>query len=453
MIILNNLNLNQNELQNIVLHPLATPPSSPVEYQVYTDSNTGKILQYVGGKWVTVGAVVENSEVNGKIKVDGVEMEVYVLPPSTSDTLGGVKPDSGFTVEADGTLKKNVQYFATVRADGATDDEAIATAVGDAIVNKGDVCIIKTLIAGDKYSYTAFVYDGAWKAMDGNVSASNVYLSRDITITSPIGVHTIPSSGSKTLEGTGKSIEQFLEYLGAEEKNPNTTQPSVSITGFDAKGYEVGSTVIPQYSATLNPGSYSYGPATGVTANAWSVTDSDGHTKDTASGTFDEITIGDSTNYKITATCEHSEGAVPVTNLGGAYPAGKIIAGSKSKTTSSMTGFRSYFYGAKNTKDDIIDSAFIRGLTNSNKAVTATSFNMSIPEGALRVVIAIPTASGRTLSKVEDANAFGTDVVDSFVKQTVQVEGKNGYTAVSYDVYVFDSGKALASNTYKVTIA
>lgn len=453
MVILSNVNLAKNELQEVVLHPLATPPSNPVEFQIYTDSTTGKIMQYVGGKWITIGAVVENSEVNGKIKVDGVEVEVYTLPNATSSTLGGVKPDSGFTVEADGTLKKNIQYFTTIRADGATDDEAIAVAVGDAVPNEGDVCIIKTLIADDKYSYTAFVYDVTWKAMDGNVNAKNVYLSRDITITSPIGVHTIPASGSKTLAGAGKNIEDFIEYLGAEEKNPTTTQPSVVISSFAAKGYEVGTTVTPQYSATLNPGSYTYGPDTGVVANSWSVTDTDGNSKDTASGTFSDIVIGDGTSYSITVSCEHTVGAIPVTNLGSEYPAGKIIAGTKSKKSPAMTGFRSYFYGCKTTKDDTIDSAFIRGLTNANKAVTATSFNMTIPEGAMRVVIAFPTSAGRALSKVEDANAFGTDVVDSFVKRTVQVEGKNGYSAVSYDVYVFDSGKALSANTYKVTIA
>lgn len=457
MIFLNNVNLNQNEVQNAVLHPLATPPANPVEFQIYTNSVTGKIMQYVKGEWHAVGAVVENSATNGKILVDGKEIEVYSLPSATAEALGGVKPDAGFAVSKDGTLSKKVQYFTTERAEGATDDEAITAAVGEGTPNEGDYCVIKTLIADGKYSYTAFVYEeGTWKAMDGNVNAKNVYLSRDITITAPIGVHTIPASGSKTLAGTGKNIEQFFEYLGAEEKNPTTTQPSITVNGFAAKGYEVGTTVSPKYSAVLDPGKYSYGPATGVTAQTWTAVDTEGNTKDTAAGQFDDIVVGDGTNYKVTVTCVHTDGVVPKTNLDNPYPAGKILGGEstkKSKVTGGITGFRAYFYGSKTAKDAVIDSAFIRGLTNSGKAATASSFNMAIPDGAMRVVIALPTASGRTLSKVEDQNAFGTDVVGSFVKTTVQVEGANGYQAVSYDVYTFDSGKALSENTYKVTIA
>lgn len=38
-----------------------------------------------------------------------------------------------------------------------------------------------------------------------------------------------------------------------------------------AKAYEVGTKITPSYSAKLNAGSYSYGPATGITATSWSV--------------------------------------------------------------------------------------------------------------------------------------------------------------------------------------
>lgn len=36
--------------------------------------------------------------------------------------------------------------------------------------------------------------------------------------------------------------------------------------------YEVGTDVTPQYSAVLNAGSYTYGPATGITASSLEVT-------------------------------------------------------------------------------------------------------------------------------------------------------------------------------------
>jgi hypothetical protein len=81
-----------------------------------------------------------------------------------------------------------------------------------------------------------------------------------------------------------------------------------------------------------------------------------------------------------------------------------------------------------------------------------STFNVSIPIGAVRVVIAYPD-NLRDLTSVEDDNAWGTDVVDSFVKYTVNVEGFNGYKAKPYKVFIFDYGKAAtAANTYKVTI-
>lgn len=107
MIYLTNINLNQNELQNAVIQPLATAPANPKLYQIYTDSTNGKIKQYDGTEWKTVGVVVESSATNGSITVDGVEMTVYTLPAATASSLGGVKVGTGLNVQADGTISVN----------------------------------------------------------------------------------------------------------------------------------------------------------------------------------------------------------------------------------------------------------------------------------------------------------------------------------------------------------
>lgn len=53
-------------------------------------------------------------------------------------------------------------------------------------------------------------------------------------------------------------------------------------------------------------------------------------------------------NYKVTAVATHEAGADPVTNLGNPADASKkIAAGTKSATSGSITGFRSFFYGTK----------------------------------------------------------------------------------------------------------
>ena len=87
MIYLTNINLNQNELQNAVIQPLATAPATSELGQIYCNSTTSKIMYYNGTEWTTVGVLVESSEANGTIKVDGVEMTVYTLPVASSEAL------------------------------------------------------------------------------------------------------------------------------------------------------------------------------------------------------------------------------------------------------------------------------------------------------------------------------------------------------------------------------
>ena len=277
-----------------------------------------------------------------------------------------------------------------MKAEGESDTDVISRVLTAAGVEaqKDDIFVVKALIAGGKYSYTAYVYDGSvWAAMDGNYSAENVYFADDLTYTAAIGVLTVPSSGSGTIAASGKNVKDVLASILAKEKNPTATQPAVTAVCAQLGAYEVGTSVTPAYSATLSAGSYTYGPATGITATEWSVTDGTA-TKTTAEGSFDALTVGDSTNYALTATATHGAGAVPVTNLGNDYEAGKIAAGSKSatayksasaKTTTKITGYRNSFYGTLEAKDGEINSALVRGLSGkSGKALAAgNSFNLS----------------------------------------------------------------------------
>lgn len=104
MVFLTNINLNQNELQNAVVQPLAAAPQNPKLGQIYCNSVSSKIMWYNGSAWKTIGVVVESSATNGKIVVDGVEMSVYELPVASTDALGGVKVGAGLTIDANGVL-------------------------------------------------------------------------------------------------------------------------------------------------------------------------------------------------------------------------------------------------------------------------------------------------------------------------------------------------------------
>ena len=259
-------------------------------------------------------------------------------------------------------------------------------------------------------------------------------------------------NGCGELVPAGGTLEDFFNVF-VDEKNPAVTQPSVQLTFPQAKAYEVGTALTPTYSAKLSPGAYSYGPATGVTATSWEVTDTKDNTLGTASGSFPALTVADDMGYKITAKASYSDGAVPVTNLGKAYEAGKIKAGSKQATSLAITGYRNSFYGTMETKDEITSSV-IRGLAGVSGAALSngSSFEIPVPVGAMRVIIAYP-ATLNDISSVKDENGMSAEISSSFVPQTVSVEGANGYMAIDYKVYTLDFAYANdTENTYTVTI-
>ena len=329
----------------------------------------------------------------------------------------------------------------------------------------GDTAIVKTAIytdaeneANNKYSYTGYVYNGsAWAAMDGNYSADNVYFEDDMLVTKEIGYITL-TNGQGTIPSKGKNLSEVFEAMFVKEQNPTTTQPSVNLTFSQAGAYEVGSVVSPSYSATFNAGNYTYGPETGVTVTSWEISDTVGNTASTASGSFADVTVTDTTNYKITAKANHTEGAIPLTNKKNEYAAGQIAAGNKSKVSSAITGYRSFFYGVLDTSstEAPLTSEIVRGLTNGGAYNASKTFTLNGSATAKRIVIAIPSNSTRAgLKEVILTSAMNTPVTDSYVKTTaaVQVEGVNGATAVSYNIYVYEPSKIDAGEVHKITLA
>lgn len=360
-----------------------------------------------------------------------------------------------------GEIPTAASHYEGVKQNGESDMEVIARVLAAGNVgetHEDDIFIVKTLIADGKYSHTAYVYDGVkWVAMDGNYNADNVYFDEDMLVTKEIGYITL-TNGQGTIPSSGKNIKEVFEAMFVKEQSPTTTQPKVALTFSQAKAYEVGSKVIPSYSATFNAGSYTYGPATNVTVTTWEITDTDGNTSASASGTFPEITVADGTNYKITAKATHTEGAVPVTNKKTPYEAGKIAAGSKSTTSSAVTGYRSFFYGVLDTTtaNAPLTSAIIRGMTNGGAYNGSKTFTLNGSATAKRIVIAIPASSTRAgLKEVILTSAMNTPVTDSYVKtaNAVEVEGVNGAAAVSYNVYVYEPAAIDAGEVHKITLA
>lgn len=282
-----------------------------------------------------------------------------------------------------------------------------------------------------------------------SVEAEKVVFTRDMYSAYAIGNIELDNGRGK-YASAGDSLVDALDAIFDKETPPEVTQPSLSVTFSGVKAYEVGTTASVSYSATFDPGSYSFGPDTGVKVTEWSATD--GKTTETAAGGSFSRLMEDGTSFTVKVSADHGSGAVPLTNKGNAYAAGKIAAGTASKTSGTISAYRNTFYGTKTTKD-AVTSAVIRGLTKSGKALAnGSTFTVDIPVGAMRVIIAYP-ATLRDLSSVKDQNDSNSNIVTSFAKTTMPVPGENGHKSISYKVYTLDFANAYdAANKYSVTI-
>lgn len=348
--------------------------------------------------------------------------------------------------------------YHAIPTEGQTDLDAIAAVVGAAELHEGDTAIVtRNIGTADHKSYTAYVYNGsAWAAMDGNYDASNVYFDADFTATEKVGTISIPSSGSTTVAAQGKSVKEFLASLLAAEKQPTATQPAVSVSVSTGKAYEVGTTVTPTYTASLSAGFYTYGPATGITAKTWSVTNSaTNETLTTATGSFAPVVVGDSTNYSVTATATYDAGAMPKTNIGNDAPDKQIAAGSKSATaTQKITGFRNFFYGVVKTTE--LTSAVIRGLTAGGAYNGTKTVNVPVNvDDGVGIVVAYPASSTRSgIKEVLLTTSMNANITASYKKAAnVNVEGADGYTALPYVIYLFKPDALSSGQNHKITLA
>ena len=262
-------------------------------------------------------------------------------------------------------------------------------------------------------------------------------------------------------------MDALTEIFSKRLQPTITAQPSIgtfTLTG--AGAVEAGTKVAAAaYSgATLNAGSYQYGPATGVVATNFKVERiTNAATTQVASVDAASLTAGSDNNggvgfiigdaggdnavsslkYRVTAT--HGAGVTAKDNLGAASsPVVAIAAGSKTKDTAAYTPFRNVFYGASTSKP-ALDSAAIRALGKTGKAYAAGTLTINVPVGAQRVAIACIATTNET--------AMNADVTGTFVKSTVSVEGANGYAAKEYNVWVFEPAVAYGNAAVlKVTL-
>lgn len=230
---------------------------------------------------------------------------------------------------------------------------------GNAI--SGDIIIIRDLIADDKWKHTAYVFsDGVWHAMDGNYNAENIYFDADFVFTKEFGRYKPDSSGSVTVPAKGVNLRELLEdaYSLEEKEGLIIEEPAATING-SVKYYEIGTTGTQDITVSLNSdGAYKYGysenPTSGEEGDVSKKIVNNGVTGVGADVSLDapyelkfngvavspkeakgavftlnpEVQL-ESVEMSAQGTVHHTQGYIPVSNLGKIYPSERIAAGTK----------------------------------------------------------------------------------------------------------------------------
>lgn len=155
------------------------------------------------------------------------------------------------------------------------------------------------------------------------------------------------------------------------------------------------------------------------------------------------------TTYR--AYAEYGDGPVKNNSMGTPDPNGRVLAGTVQSNQVSYVGARYLWYDKDVQTLAVADSAEVRTLTGQIlNAVNGTAFTLVVPAGTRRITLAYPASLGE-LSSFRDV-VFG-EAKDVFTLTYIEVEGADGYSAITYNVYTYIASVPYSSSaTYEVII-
>lgn len=298
------------------------------------------------------------------------------------------------------------------------------------------------------------------------ISTSDVVLSNELKVTDAVGAikndtqdsqgHTIASDGYYAIP-KGTTMNNFLTEVFSKDKYPTKTDPSITITT-NAIEVEIGTIRSIPITSKSNPGSYTYGPATGVVFNKDAKYELLGGIAKIENEDVDKVItfpdihcIGNIDGY---VTASHTQGAIPKTRLGNPYPSERIQAASKSVQKRLVNIYRGVFIG---TLEELVrdvsdlDSAKIRTL-NINKPVAGRTEYTNTVSGTGTLIIAIDNTSPLNVTGVKLTNQSDADVEVPKLSGTVNVAGANNYSPTAYKVWAYSSEALTKGTKYGIII-
>lgn len=304
-------------------------------------------------------------------------------------------------------------------------------------LKEGDVFIVTTgtISAKSAYTYDATNSAGAgWIACDGNVDASKVILTTDLSLA---GSYT--QVGNIKIEdgviSAGKSVADILTDIFDKTIDPVLcANPSITILMTNTGAKEVGSSVTPVITCTFKQGTY-YQPWNNTTVNDGTSLNTSTLSVEIYNGSSLLSTVVGQTSITCPAITVDDDIHFKARVKGANYNAGTVAKNNKNEDTSvqrgagsigtgnytgEVTGYRAWFMYIGTDNTSTVDSTFIRtakGTKNKGQNVTNQSA-VPIPEGTKRILVAIPKG-GKQLIHVIDNVALGADAMTNFNLSTI----------------------------------
>ena len=215
----NNINLNQNELQKAVMHPLEQPPATAKQGQMYFNTVDKKLYYYDSTKWVALNDVdlsnyVTTTQLNGELDkkldkktTDASKTQVYAVTGSTQKMIDATSAATKNTV----VLRDANGRFQAVAGNAANDvvnkgqmDAAVKAGVSGCERTSNKVGTITGSGDDVKYPNTKAVVDYVKSQVS---KVKDVTLDGTSIVNTETGVVALESTYSLTLDGTSGTLK------------------------------------------------------------------------------------------------------------------------------------------------------------------------------------------------------------------------------------------------------